>query len=79
MNYEEELIDMVAEMMNIPRDSIDPHEPLYSLGLDSMRLVEIMVFIENRYGLDMMENNLRQEEIATLSAMAETIGRKLNS
>lgn len=79
MNFQGELIDMVAEMMDVPRDSIDPHEPLYNLGLDSMRLVEIMVFIETRYGLDLMENNLRQEEIATLSAMAQTIGRKLQS
>ncbi len=76
MSVQEELIGLVADMLDIPRDTIDPEAPLHTLGLDSMRLVEIMVFIETRYGLDLMADNLKREEIATLSALAQTIGNK---
>lgn len=79
MSVQEDLIGLVADMLDMPCDAIDPQAPLHTLGLDSMRLVEIMVFIETRYGLDLMADNLKREEIATLAAMAQTIGNKQNS
>ncbi len=78
MRVQEELIDLVADMLDRPADTIDPHVPLHTLGLDSMRLVEIMVFIENHYGLDLMADNLKREEMATLAALAQTIVNKQN-
>ncbi len=76
MSVQDDLIDLVADMLDISRDTIDPQAPLHTLGLDSMRLVEIMVFIETRYGIDLMAGNLKREEIATLAALAQTIANK---
>lgn len=76
MSIQADLIELVADMLDVSRDTIDPQAPLHTLGLDSMRLVEIMVFIETRYGVDLMDDNLKREEMATLDALAQTIEGK---
>ncbi len=78
MSIQADLIELVADMLDVSHDTIDSQAPLHTLGLDSMRLVEIMVFIETRYGVDLMANNLKREEMATLDALAQTIESKQN-
>ena len=52
------------------RRSIDPDEDLLVRGtLDSLSLMEIVTFIEERYGIEVRDEDLVSENFRTLGAM----------
>ncbi|HRK01281.1 MAG TPA: AMP-binding protein, partial [Oligoflexia bacterium] len=50
---EKELREKLAAAMNAPVDSLDVTQPMSSIGLDSLHLVEIGTYIQGRYGIDL--------------------------
>ncbi len=71
-----ELAARITDMLSIEVAEIDLKAPLHTLGLDSMRMVEMLVFVETQYGVDLMATGLQPEDIASVSALARTIDRK---
>ncbi len=71
-----ELLERVADVLSVEVAAIDVEAPLHSLGLDSLRMVEMLVFIETRYGVDLMASELQPEDISSVSALARTVGLK---
>ena len=59
----------------LPQLDADPdvETPLHALGVDSMRLVELFIFIEMEYHLDLMSLGIELEHIQTLRSMATFI------
>ena len=74
-----ELARKIARILNIEPSSIDAEAPLHTLGLDSMRMVEIIVFIENEYGVDLMGSGLKREDVASVAALARSVDSKKTS
>lgn len=70
-----ELAERIADMLSAEVAAINVEAPLHTLGLDSLRMVEMLVFIEKQYGVDLMASGLQPEDIASVSALARTIGR----
>ena len=71
-----ELAEQVAGILSKSPLSIDPNAPLHTLGLDSMRMVEIILFIEKQYGVDLMASGLKREDVASIAALTRTVERR---
>ena len=71
-----ELAERIADLLSVDTAEIDVETPLHALGLDSLRMVEMLVFIEMQYGVDLMASALQPEDIASVSALACTVERK---
>ncbi len=76
---QKELTQQIAGILSVEPATVDTEAPLHTLGLDSMRMVEIIVFVETRYGVDLMGSGLKQEDVASISALARTVERKKDS
>ncbi len=76
---QKELTQQIAGILSVEPAAVDIEAPLHTLGLDSMRMVEIIVFVETRYGVDLMGSGLKQEDVASISALARTVERKKDS
>ncbi|MDZ4200023.1 MAG: acyl carrier protein [Kiritimatiellia bacterium] len=74
-SIQEQLVRRVADILAVPPESIRVADPLHTLGLDSMRMVEILVFVEKQFKLDLMELNLNREDLFSIEALARTIGK----
>jgi acyl carrier protein len=68
-----EITEKLASILCVEADSLDTAAPLHTLGLDSMRMVEVIVFIEQTYGIDLMGSGLKQEDVSSISALARTV------
>ncbi len=74
---EDLLIQEVATVTGSAPEDVRADAPLHTLGLDSMGLVEILVFIEKRFSLRLMQTGLSQEHLETLTALAASVAREL--
>ncbi|PKL52628.1 MAG: hypothetical protein CVV37_00060 [Nitrospira bacterium HGW-Nitrospira-1] len=74
---EEKLIDGVSEILSIDRYSVDVDMPFKELGLDSLGFVEMLVFIEKTFNLNMVETDLTKKDFETLNSLAAFITSKL--
>lgn len=52
---------------------ITPDAPLASLGYDSMSFVELMIAVEKKYGIKLIDQGLTSEDTRSLTALAERI------
>jgi acyl carrier protein len=56
---------------NIP--DLDPETPLASAGIDSMALLRILLFVEERFGVYLPDEALTAENIYNLSSLSAVI------
>lgn len=75
-SVQQQLVCRVAGILGVEAGAVDVTAPLHTLGLDSMRMVEILVFIEQHFGTDLMDENLTREDLHTIEALARTIERR---
>lgn len=73
-----DLTRQIAGILSVEPSSVDVDAPLHTLGLDSMRMVEIIVYIEKQFGVDLMGSGLKKEDVASVSALAATVSRLQN-
>jgi len=57
---EQEIIDTVAEEGEIDRSEITLDSNLYDLGIDSLSSLEILVTLEDKYGITIKQDRLRK-------------------
>lgn len=56
-----EIIKLVARIIKLPEEKIDPQANLFTdLGVDSLLGVEIFAALDKKYGLEIPEDKLRQ-------------------
>lgn len=72
---EQELVNRIASILSADPAGVDVNAPLHTLGLDSMRMVEIIVFIEKQYGIDLMGSGLKPDDVSSVAALARTVER----
>ena len=59
--------------------SITPTTPLKSLGIDSYSIVEILLFIERKYGLIIPDNQLLPEHFESIHKTATLVSSLINN
>lgn len=72
-NIQNELTTQVAAILGKDEDEVAPDTTLESLGFDSIRLVEILIFIEREYGVKLMEAGLTRDDLSTPASLARKI------
>lgn len=76
LSVQQQVRSRVAGILGVAADAVDTSAPLHTLGLDSMRLVEVLVFVEQQFNIDLMDEGLSREDIHTIDALARTIERR---
>lgn len=71
------LCDEIAVILGCDAAALDPAAALHTMGVDSMSFVELLVFIEKRFGLKLMESDLTKEDFRSIRALASRIAAAL--
>ena len=59
MSIDNEVTSLVAKIIKVPEDKIDPNADLFKdLGIDSLLGVEIFASLDRKYNIDIPENRL---------------------
>jgi acyl carrier protein len=74
---EEKLIDGISGILAIDRSAVAADAPFRELGLDSLGFVEMLVFIERTFQLNMVEADLTKKDFETLQSLATFLSNKL--
>ena len=73
----EKLIQGIASIMSKDASSVAPDVPFHELGIDSLGFVEILVFIEKNFNLQLIESGLNKKDFETVNSLASFIHKKL--
>ena len=73
------LADEVSIILGIPKEKVKGDVPLNDLGFDSLSFVEVLVAIENKCSILLMETDLNKNDFRTIDALADRIYAVKNS
>lgn len=71
-----QLVEEIAALLEMDIEVIDTSIPLHELGIDSLGLVELFVFIEKSFGIKLMESGITQEDLKTIDALSAKISQE---
>ena len=71
---EESLIREVAAILSKDPGLIEPEIPLHEMGLDSLGFVELLVIIEKKFKIKLMESGLTRNDFRTIRSLSSKIG-----
>jgi acyl carrier protein len=74
---EQKLIEGISSIMNRDRTAIVADKPFHELGIDSLGFVEILVYIEKTFKLQLIASDLTKKDFETIRTLASFIGKKL--
>lgn len=76
-DIENKLIQGIASITSMNESSIGVDIPFHKLGIDSLGFVEILVFIEKTFNLQLIESGLNRKDFETIHSLASFIHKKL--
>ncbi|BCX82461.1 acyl carrier protein [Methylomarinovum caldicuralii] len=65
-----ELCEFLHERILAPGVAVTPETPLEDIGVDSFALMELILFVERRYGLVLPPEALVPEHLASVAALS---------
>jgi acyl carrier protein len=74
---ENKLIQGISSITNKEVSAVEPDKPFHDLGIDSLGFVEILVFIEKTFKLQLIATDLTRKDFETIHSLASFINRKL--
>ena len=72
---EKKLIEGIAVITNCDAAAVRPDQPFPELGIDSLGFVEILVFIEKTFNLQLIASDLTRKDFETINSLASFISR----
>ena len=76
-NIEDTLVQGIASILSKDKSFVAVDVPLHELGIDSLTLTEILVFIEQTFKLKLIESGLFKRDFETIQSLASLIHKKL--
>jgi len=67
----------IASIALKDESSLTSDIPFHELGIDSMGFVEILVFVEKTFKLQLIETDLAKKDFETIHALASFISKQL--
>jgi len=67
---------LTAEHILEPQEALTPDTDLFSMGLDSMAMMQLLLLIEERFHLSINPAEMTRERFATAAALAGFLGEK---
>ncbi len=74
---EAKLIRQLAAMGAKNPDALTGESVIKELGMDSMRLVELFVFVEKEFGLELMNSSIGAGDMKTIGSLATFISEHM--
>lgn len=74
---EQLLIQGIASITNQDATVITPDKPFHELGVDSLGFIEILVFIEKTFKLQLIASDLTRKDFETIRALASFISQRV--
>ena len=74
---EQTLIKGISSITNQDASVITPDKPFHELGVDSLGFVEILVYIEKTFKLQLMASDLTKKDFETIRSLASYISSRL--
>jgi acyl carrier protein len=71
------LIKGISSIKNLTAAEIAPERSFHELGIDSLGFVEILVFIENTFKLELIASDLAKKDFESVRTLALFISRNL--
>jgi acyl carrier protein len=69
----------VSIILNLPKEEIIADMPLHDMGFDSLSFVELLVAIEKKCNIMLIETNLNKNDFRSIEALSSRIYEVRNS
>lgn len=70
---EPKLVTMISERLLETQPGFDADSNLYEAGLDSMALMQLLIIVEEEYGVSIPEGDLTKQNFSTTRHLAQII------
>ncbi len=70
---EKQLVVLLRERLLETTASFEPDTDLYTLGMDSMAIMQLLILIEEEYGVSLPECSLTRQNFSTAAQLAHLI------
>jgi len=74
---EKKLIEGISVITNKKPSEIAPDQAFHDLGIDSLGFVEILVYIEKTFKLQLIASDLTKKDFESIRTLAAHLSRKL--
>jgi acyl carrier protein len=74
---EDRLIRGIAAIAKVDASSLPPEKPFHELGIDSLGFVEILVFIEKNFHVELLATDVTRRDFESVRSLARFIERNL--
>ena len=71
------LIQGISSIKNLEVSEVASERSFHDMGIDSLGLVEILVFIEKTFKLELIASDLTKQDFETVHSLASFISRNL--
>jgi len=72
-SLEQQLVQLVSERLLETQPGFDADSNLYDSGLDSMAIMQLLILIEEEYGVALPESELTRQNFSTVRSVAGLI------
>jgi acyl carrier protein len=72
---EQELVQGISSILNRDASTIGTDKPFHELGVDSLGFIEVLVFIEKTFKLQLISSDLTKKDFETIHTLASFISR----
>ncbi len=69
------LAQEIATILSVDPSTVIKDVPLHEMGVDSLSFVELLVFIEKKFNIKLMESGLTREDFRTVRSLALSISK----
>ena len=74
---ENKLIEGIATITGKDPSAIKADVPFHTLGIDSLSFVELLVFVEKTFAIQLIGTDLTKKDFETIAALASFISKNL--
>ena len=72
-NLDQQLVTLVSERLLEVQPGFGPESDLYEAGLDSMALMQLLILVEEEYGVSIPESALTKQNFSTVRHLSQII------
>ena len=72
-SIERQLCSEIQTLRSLPAGSVMPESTLASLGIDSLKLVSLILVIEQKFGVNLMKIGLKPDDMKSVRTLAKAV------
>jgi D-alanine--poly(phosphoribitol) ligase subunit 2 len=69
----------IEQEILLRKAALTPEEDLFAAGFDSLSLSRVLVFVEQRFGVTIPDEDVVVDEVSTLATMARFVHARIQS